>query len=230
VQDRDVEDPRQSIADRVYNQLRRRIVAGDISPREEVREASVARNTGASRTPVREALRRLEAEGLISRSLAGAYAVTEVSAQELIDIYELRGILEGHAARLAAERRGRVELARLADVLEAMEDAILRNDDDGLVRLNGTFHDLIAESSQNSYLQTQIRSIRENFERYRAAALSVPGRRERAHDEHTWLVAAIKDRDAASAERIARTHAREALRHRIDGSAIAQRADSVRDS
>jgi DNA-binding GntR family transcriptional regulator len=214
-----------SVADRVYQLLRQQIISGDIPPRGAVQEAAITRLTGASRTPVREALRRLEAENLISRSPTGAYSVTELSVQELMDIYELRGILEGHAARLAADRRGRVELARLADVVDAMAAAIHDHDDERLNRLNGTFHDLIAESSGSRYLQNQIRSIREHFERYRLPALSVPGRREEAHLEHDHLMQAIKDQDADAAERIARDHVREASRLRLSGTTSDQRAE-----
>lgn len=215
--DRD-EQRTSSLADRVYLDLRRQIVAGEIPPRALVQEARIARTTGASRTPVREALRRLEAEGKITRSAAGAYSVPELSPQELLDLYELRGILEGHAARLAAERRGRVELARLADVVDAMEQAIARQDDDLLASLNGMFHDLIAATSGSRYLQTQIRSIREHFESYRVPALSVRGRRESAFEEHKELMMAIVAQDWAAAERLGLAHVREAFKVRVAGS------------
>lgn len=209
---------RGTLADRIYGDLRTRIVAGEIPPRGIVREADVARGSGASRTPVREALHRLEAEGFISRAVAGAYAVTELSVQELEDIYELRGILEGHAARLAAERRGRVELAKLADVMDSMEEALAVLDAKRLLELNGALHDLVAECSGSRYLQTQVRTIRELFERYRSGALSNPARRNQAHDEHKRLVAAIRHQDGDAAESIARGHAREAIKHRLDGT------------
>lgn len=209
-------DISQSVSDRVYAELRARIVSGSAAPQQLIQEASIVREAGASRTPVREALRRLEAEGLIARGRAGAYIVTELSPEELMDLYDVRGILEGHAARLAAERRGRVELARLEDTIDAMEAAVRHRDDALLAALNSDFHDLIAESSRNRYLQTQIRGIREHFDRYRSTALTAPGRREQSHGEHVALMQAIAGQDLDAAERLARGHARKALRLRVD--------------
>lgn len=206
----------QSVAARVYSELRGRITSGDIPPRGLVQEAAIARESGASRTPVREALRRLDAEGLIVRSSARSYVVSDLTATELVDLYDLRGMLEGVAASLAAQRRGRVELARLEDLVEAMGKSVMDGDYDQLGELNSSFHTVIAEASQNRFLVAMIRSVGDHFERYRTAALAAPGRSMAAHAEHVELLHAIRDQDSMRAEQMARTHLREALRLRVD--------------
>lgn len=194
------------------------LMRGEIAPRSLLREAELARQLGMSRTPVREALRRLMAEGFLRAAPQGGFVVVELTREDLMNIYPVRGVLEGLAARLAARHASRVDIARLEELAEAMERARLAGDDGQLAKLNSQFHDAVAQASHNRHLQAMLANIREVFEGYRPFALIHPGRRDAAHSEHCELLAALKARDEASAAKIAEEHVRRALMVRLSAA------------
>lgn len=201
-----------------YNTLRKMILEDAFPPGSVLAEAELVRLLQMSRTPVREALGRLQAERYIWAIPGRGYAITELSIEDLHNVYTVRAALEGLAAELAATRATRADLGRLEDLYEAMEGARSRNSDDELAELNSRFHDAIAQASGNSYLQGMLSQIREVFERFRKTALALPGRREKAHLEHGELIAALRDRDQERARDLASIHARRALDARSQGN------------
>lgn len=203
------------LGEEAYERIRQMVMAGVIPSRTLIREAQLARELGMSRTPVREALRRLQAEGFVSAIPQRGYVVREVERDDLVNVYQVRAVLEGLAARLAAARATRADLARLEDLYDAMEAARARGDDDALVQLNSQFHDTVATASGNQYLQSMLTNIREVFERYRPAALIRPGRRNEAHVEHRELLRALRDRQGDRAAHLAAEHVRRALEVRL---------------
>ncbi len=204
------------LGDQAYARIRQMISDGWIPTRTVVRESYLARQLGVSRTPVREALQRLVAEGYLSAIPQGGYFVVQLSIGDLEDVYEVRGVLEGLAARRAADHATRTDLAQLEDLYEAMEGARARGDDAQLARLNSQFHATVARGGGNAYLQSMLGEIREIFERFRPAALTHPGRREAAHAEHRGLLEALRARDVDGAERLAQQHVRGALAVRLE--------------
>jgi DNA-binding GntR family transcriptional regulator len=189
-------------------------LGAEILPGTVITEAELVRRVGMSRTPVREALRRLEGEGYL-RALPGrGYVVIELSEQDMINVYRVRASLEGLAAQLAAGLVTRLDLARLEDLYDAMADAVRRDDDDELAQLNSQFHGAIAEASGNAYLRTMLDNIHDVFERFRMTALAQPGRRSDAHGEHGELIAALREHDAELAREIAEGHVHRALKLR----------------
>lgn len=183
----------------------------ELPPGSRISEAQLTRQLGMSRTPVREALARLESEGMLKAAPGRGFLVAELTAGDLIDIYRVRSVLEGLAAEEAARRATRVDIARLEDTYEAMTRASAVGRDDDLARSNSEFHALIAEISGNAYLQAMLDDIREVFEWFRTTALTLPGRRDTAHDEHGQMIDALRRADADEARELAQGHVRRAL-------------------
>jgi DNA-binding GntR family transcriptional regulator len=212
---RSVDDSLLTLHERAYVGIRQMILDGVMRPNRLVREAHLARRLEMSRTPVREALRRLQAEGYLRAIPHGGYAVIEVRQEDLVNVYEVRAALEGLGARYAAERASRADIAQLEDFLEAMEVALEPRDDARLVRLNSEFHDSVAKAAKNRYLQSMLGNIRDVFERYRPQAVARPERRDAAHREHKQLLDAIRTRDGDRAEDLAKEHVHRALEIRL---------------
>ncbi|MGH3746002.1 MAG: GntR family transcriptional regulator [Micromonosporaceae bacterium] len=194
-----------------HARIREMILAGELAQGSVISEAELVRRLGMSRTPVREALRRLEAENYLWSVPGRGYAVTELSEHDLYDLYAVRAALEGLAAEHATERLTRIDIARLEDLYDAMAGAIGQGDDDELAKLNSQFHEAVAHASGNSYLQAMLSNIRDAFERFRMTALAQPGRRDEAHGEHGELIAALRARDPERARDIAVAHVNRAL-------------------
>lgn len=201
----------QSRADEAYERLKRMVFEHELPPGSRISEAQVARQLEMSRTPVREALARLESEGILTGAPGRGFLVADLTVDDLVDIYRVRAVLDGLAAEEAASRATRVDIARLEDLYDAMSQASAAGRDQELARLNSEFHALIAEISGNSYLQAMLEDIREVFEWFRSTALSLPGRRDTAHDEHGRMIEALRAGDAETARRLAQGHVQRAL-------------------
>jgi DNA-binding GntR family transcriptional regulator len=213
--------PSPRLGDVVYRRTRQLIIDGTLAARTFVRETDLARQFGVSRTPLREALRQLQAEGLLTPVERGGYVVSDLGPGQLSDAYAVRGVLDGLAAELAAAKRRRVDLAVLADLLDELDAALNREDDAELSRLNRLFHDSIASVSRNEFLQPSLANIRDLFDSFRTEAVRDPVRRAAAHAEHHALYEAIQAQDAEGAARLARQHVSSALEFRLS------RGDSV---
>lgn len=208
-------EPNGQLSAQSYARINQMIVDGTIAPSALIREMDLVRKLGMSRTPVREALHRLHAEGFITPDPRGGFRAVVLSASELIEVYTVNGALEGLAARLAALNRNRSDLARLAAVLREMDDAVAAGDDDRLVAANEHFHHAIADAGRNAYLSTLLANIAGIFDRYRERAVKYAGRREAGHREHHAIVDAIAAEDADRAEALTREHMLRALSARL---------------
>jgi DNA-binding GntR family transcriptional regulator len=208
-----------SASDRVYEEARREILSGRRVEGTYLREEELARAAGVSRTPAREALRRLEAEGLVTIFMNKGALVTRWGDKELNDVYELRVLLEGYAACRAAARTTTDALLLLDDLSSGMDEAAWDQHDMGrLTELNLRFHREIHTLADNQMLASAITRVIEaplvhhTFERYTAEEL----RRSLAH--HHELVAALTAGDGDWAEAVMRSHvhaARASLRREI---------------
>jgi DNA-binding GntR family transcriptional regulator len=194
-----------------YDRIREMILDAKLPQGSMLTEAELVRELEMSRTPVREALHRLELERYLGSVPGIGYIVSELGEHDMINAYKVRAVLEGLAAESAATSVTRIDLARLEDLYDAMTEARERGDDPELARLNGDFHQAIASASGNSYAQAMLEDIRDVFERFRATALAEPRRREEAHAEHGELIAALKARDSERAKRLAVEHVNRAL-------------------
>lgn len=199
-----------SLSEAVYEHLRGEIVRGKLRPNERLIEAEIADRLRVSRTPVRESLQRLAADGLVVSRRRG-WLVYEHSIDQIRDIYETRAALEGFAARLAAERGSWKALQHIAGIL--LDSAgILRSPREHLVDLNDIFHDAIIQASGNQQIVTYIKRNRLYYFNYRVAAMYSDEEAALSRSQHEALVEALLRRDGDAAERITREHIATALR------------------
>jgi DNA-binding GntR family transcriptional regulator len=179
-------------------------------------EARLGELLGMSRTPVREALYRLEAEGLLTALPRGGFSVVALSEEDLRGLYQIRARLEGLAAETAAGKLTRVDIARLEDLYDDMRAAVEAGRDDELAKLNREFHRTIAVASGNKHLSEILDNVKGVFERFRANAVADPSRRAQAHFEHGELIDALRNRDADKARMLAENHVHRALQQGTD--------------
>ena len=199
-----------SIQARVIAEMRRRIISGDLPPDVNLSELALAEEFGVSRTPVREAFKQLQTEGLVEiRPRVGTF-VTTPSRREITELFEMKELLEGAAARLLAQR-GRVpELDRLEENLREADAAVQRDDTARYAELVQEFHDLLIVGSDNRKLEAHYRTLMNQlaYPRLVTTSLSQPGRPAQSDQEHHRVVELITAKDGDSAERVMREHVR----------------------
>jgi DNA-binding GntR family transcriptional regulator len=185
------------LRERIHDRLRNAILTGDLAAGTPVIESEVAARLGASRTPVREALRRLEAEGLLEpRGLRGT-VVRELKSDEVECVFEIREALESLAARRAARTIRAGHLDRLEAHLDAMGDAL--DDPSEMERQDTAFHDLILGVANGERLKRMLTELREELITYRFFSLSDPARRRATVDEHRAILEALRAHDEQGA-------------------------------
>ena len=189
----------------VFESLREAILLGRLIPGERLMEVQLADEMGVSRTPVREAIRKLELEGLVVMiPRKGAY-VAGLTLKDITDLFEVRAALEGMAAGLAAERITEGELEQLERAI--VEESQTQDDDiSTYVDKDTFFHEIIYQASRNKQLVQIITRLREQIQRFRMTSLSQPGRAKMYVDEHKKIVEAISGHDIKSARLLAREH------------------------
>lgn len=205
--------PGEQRADFAYSTLRDAIGSGRLKPGDRMREIGLADWLRVSRTPVREALRRLESEGLLSRAPRGGLVVTTLDPQQIHELYALREVLEGMAARLSARHASDSELMSLRNVIQQQTAAV--GDTAQLALLNRHFHELLYQGARNRYLLQALGSLRDALALLRDTTYSVPDRPAVALEEHERIVDAITRRDAAAADAAAREHIQMAANARL---------------
>lgn len=194
------------LRDIVFEHLRAAIVTGALKPGERLMELQLAEDMGVSRTPVREAIRKLELEGLVSMiARRGAY-VSDLSIRDIAETFEVRAALESLAAGLAAERIVPEELEQLERVLVEIGTCEQQGTIERMVELDEEFHALLFSATRNSRLSQIISNLREQIARFRRSSLSTPGRIKAVFNEHKSIVEAISDRNSSLAQALAREH------------------------
>lgn len=191
-----------------YELLKNAILRGELEPGQPLVEASLAAWLNVSRTPIREALTRLEQDGLVHRGDRGL-VVRERSQEEIIDIYETRMVLEATVGRVAADRRTDHDLRTLRRIL-AFGDEVDATDLPTIVVANQQFHRAVWRASHNESLVDLLERLYLHLARYPETTLAYPNRWNHVRQEHAELVDAIEARDGDSAHEAAQRHFREA--------------------
>ncbi|MFZ5645705.1 MAG: GntR family transcriptional regulator [Bacillota bacterium] len=199
-------EPLSQVRDKVYEKLREAILMGHLKPGARLVERKIAEQLNVSRTPVREAIRVLELEGLVSHLPRVGVVVAEIEEKEVIETYRIRAVLEGLAARLAAERRDRAIIDRLGSCLLTMEHCAQQGSIDRLEKAHREFNDLIYRAADSPRLYSMLTSLTESVYRYVRIGYSLPGRIEEAAGEHRRLFEALRAGNAHLSEQIAREH------------------------
>jgi len=190
----------------VFEHLREAIITGLLRPGERLMELQLAEEMGVSRTPVREAIRKLELEGLVIMvARRGAY-VSDLSMRDIGETFEIRGALESLAAGLAAERISPEELEQLERTLVSIGECIETSDIQQIVALDEEFHAILFAASRNQRLSQIVSNLREQITRFRRTSLSTPGRFKAVFQEHKGIVEAISERNSSLAQTLAKEH------------------------
>ncbi|MDD3184612.1 MAG: GntR family transcriptional regulator [Anaerostipes sp.] len=194
------------LRDVVFNTLRQAIITGEFAPGERLMEIALANRLGVSRTPVREAIRKLELEGLVVMIPRKGAEVAKITEKDLRDVLEVRSSLEELAAELATERLDDEFKERILSALKAFEEAIEKQDDAEIADTDMDFHDIIFEATQNKRLITIINNLREQMYRYRLEYVKDQEYHSVLLREHKELVKAMFDGDKMEARRIMKIH------------------------
>ena len=197
------------LRDVVFETLRDAIIKQVLKPGERLMEIQLADEMGVSRTPVREAIRKLELEGLVVMvPRKGAY-VAGVSMKDIHEVYEVRAALEMLAVSLAAERITDEELDALERQVLRESEAEANADEhslDNIIYIDSSFHDIIYQAAHNQRLVQFVNILQEQLQRFRAAYLSRPGRSKTALEEHKQIVEALAERNGELAAKLAKEH------------------------
>lgn len=195
-----------------YRRLLDAIHSGDFPPGTRLLETELAARFGSSRTPVREAIRQLEADGLVTHLPRLGATIRSLSHAEVIELYEMRAVLEGTAARLAARSASDVELAELAALnndLTATRAGVQAQE------LNRQFHRTLIDAAKNRFLIKSMSALQKTLLILGPSTLTDAARAQAAVTEHANVLAALQARDGATAEAHMRAHVEAALSTRI---------------
>lgn len=207
------------LGSRVFRKIREDILSGRYAANEELREKTIGDELGVSRTPVREALRQLELEGLVSIiPNKGAYVVG-ITHKDVRDIYEIRSRLEGLCARWAAEYITKEQLDELEEIIDLSEFYLGRERYEQVVELDNRFHGVLYRASGSKELRRVLFDFHCYVQRERRITLAKPQRVADSNGEHRKILEALKLHDAELAERLAHEHVRKTMEN-MDNSGL----------
>ena len=198
-----------SLRSRVFQSIRENILNGVYCENEELRENTIAKELGVSRTPVREALRQLELEGLVKIVPNKGACVTGITQKDVKDIYMIRSLLEGLCARWATEHITEAKIDELEEIILLSEFHLKKRKEEQpqqVTELDGKFHEILYTASNSRILKHVLSDFHKYVRMARKASVTNPERAEKSIEEHKNILQAIKDRDADKAERLANEH------------------------
>jgi DNA-binding GntR family transcriptional regulator len=199
-------DSYQPLREVVCETLRNAIVEGILKPGERLMEIRVSEELGVSRTPVREAIRKLELEGFVVMIPRRGTYVSNLSIKDINEVFEVRTALDILAAGMAAERITESELEQMERLLVQFGEYIEQDDIAKIVEADSQFHDILYSASRNTRLVGIINNLREQLTRFRSISMSYPGRLKEMLGEHARMVESLGRRNVTLAKRLAGEH------------------------
>lgn len=193
-----------------YQDIKQKILSGFFSSDARLREMEISKLIGMGRTPVREALKRLEDERLLTHEPRRGLVITRIDKQGVTELYAMREVLEGAAAEFAARHATDAEIDNMQSILEQSEQP-----DSDPVRMNLQFHEAIYGAAHNQHLIRTLQSISDTTFLLGRSTLQSPQRAQKAVAEHRQILAAIRDRDPEAASIAAKNHIRQAFLERL---------------
>src|SRR5512145_1649586 len=190
----------QTLREKILETIRDAILKGALKPGERVSEPELAERFGISRTPIREAFRQLESEGYLEVIPRKGAVVASLSERDVVEFYAIKSILEGHAARIAAERMSDRDLERLETINAKLQQIASDGDIKAFFRTHNEFHELFIKASGNDKLAELINQLVLKFNRLRLASLAQPGRMEISVQEHRKIIEAFRRHDGDQAD------------------------------
>lgn len=195
-----------SLRGRVFHKIRDDILKGRYKQNQPLTEAAISKELGVSRTPVREALRQLELEGLVTSIPNRGVIVNGINSKDIKDIYEIRSLIEGLSAKWAAQNISKEQIEALEEVVYLSEFHLSKGHFDQLYELDNRFHELLYESSNSRILKHVLLDFHVYVQRVRRASLSSVERAEKSIREHKNIVEAIKQGDYLKVEALTNEH------------------------
>lgn len=195
-----------SLRGRVFHKIREDILNGKYKQHEELKEATIGAELGVSRTPVREAFRQLELEGLLKMVPNKGVYVTGITAKDVKDIYMIRSVLEGMCARWATEHISKALLDEMEENVYLSEFHEEKGHYEQMAELDNRFHEILYEACDSKMLEHSLRDFHQYVYRIRKMTLSSANRGKASTHEHRQIMDAIKAGDAAKAEQLANLH------------------------
>jgi DNA-binding GntR family transcriptional regulator len=190
----------------VFENLKQAIVRGDFSPGNRLVESRIAEAMGISRTPVREAIHKLEREGLIKKLPQGGFYVLNLTREEIEETFGIRSVLESYAARLAAINHQKEELEPLEEKIGEFQYFLNRGEMETLLKINTEFHNLLYAMSRSPKLIKLINDLQDQIYRFRKIILNIETMAKTSNDDHRQMLSAMKTRDADRVETLVRQH------------------------
>ena len=201
------------LSKKVYRILKKEIIKGSFKPGSKILEFQIAQQMGISRTPVREAIRLLAAEGFVVLSPNQGAVVRTVSVENIKEVLQIHSVLEGLAARLACEVINKDGLNELENYLNKMENLLKAGDSIAYSEVDLKFHEVIVNTCRNSRLIKMRKNISDQAQRYRISSLRVAERLRESFAEHQKIFEAFKERDSNKADRMSQKHIQNALKN-----------------
>ena len=195
-----------SLRQNIYHSIREDITYGRLSPGERLIEFELAKKFKASRSPIREAIRQLESEGLIRFNQNKGITVSKLSPEEVNEIYNLRWLLESYAARLSAEKATKAHVVYLRDLHKKLKLAAKNSDLPNWIQNNILFHDFLSENSGNKNLHQILVTLKRRVYLYHYVIVSIPGNFKAYIEHHAKIIKACETNDGEMAERSMKLH------------------------
>ncbi len=197
---------RRSLGQDVFEYLKNAIIDQTIEQGQRLVESKISDMLGISRTPLREALHKLEREDWIEKIPSGGYMVVTLTKDDIEHTFGIRSVLEAYAARLAAENHTKKDLIPLEKKMKEYQDCLETEDSDKLQKINTEFHDLLYSLSGSPKLIKMINQLRAQISRFRQIILKQIDFAHKSNEDHIKMLDAIKKRDGAAVEQLVRNH------------------------
>jgi DNA-binding GntR family transcriptional regulator len=197
---------RKSLGDHVFENLRQAIIRGDVAPGDRLVESRIAEVLDISRTPVREAIHKLEREGLLRKLPHGGFTVVHLSREDIEETFGIRCVLESYAARLAALNHKEEELIPLEEKIREFQLSVAKGRLEELPRINTEFHNLFYALSRSPKLIRLLNDLSDQIFRFRRILLKIDNMGKNSNEDHHNMLEAIRRRDADRVERLVKEH------------------------
>lgn len=194
------------LREQVYKKLKETILNGNLAPNTRLIEEKIASEIGTSRTPVREAIQKLEKEGLIRKLPKGGFAVSKITEADIEDVFGIRSVLEGYAGYLATLRAKEEDIKSLEDIVKREEECVASKKYNEIIQLNTEFHDKLYRTARSERLYNIINDLRDYIYRFRRLIFSFEGMAEVSIKDHKDMIELMKAKKASRVESLIRKH------------------------
>jgi DNA-binding GntR family transcriptional regulator len=197
---------RRSLGDQVFENLRQAIIRGEVAPGDRLVESRIAEVLDISRTPVREAIHKLEREGLLRKLPHGGFTVVHLSREDIEETFGIRCVLESYAARLAALNHREEELISLEEKIREFQSCLAKGRLEELPKINTEFHNLLYALSRSPKLIKLLNDLRDQVFRFRRILLKIDNMGRTSNEDHRKMLEAIRQRDPDRVEKLVKEH------------------------